>query len=180
MERALLPPAVRKQSRTAASARRSRLLPVAAPILVLFAAACASFVPKIDAPQVSLEDVRVLRIVDSKAEIALKLRLVNPNDSALAISGLEYAITLDERPAASGRTTRVDPLPAGGQGTVDISGRVDIGAVATAMMALSSQLPVKYALTGKVTLQNGPSLPFSRKGEIAISKFDRGTGPPPR
>jgi LEA14-like dessication related protein len=179
MDRALLPLAERRHG-TAARACGSRLLPVAAPVVVLLAAACASLVPKFDAPQVSIETVRVLRVVDSRAEIAVTLRLVNPNDSELAISGLEYEITLDGRAAANGRTTRVEPLAPGGQGTVDITGRVDIGAVATAMMALSSQLPVKYALNGKVTLQSGPSLPFSRKGEIAISKFDPATGPRPR
>ena len=179
MDRALLAPAERRRGR-AARACGSRLLPVAAPVLVFLAAACASLVPKFDAPQVSIETVRVLRVVDSRAEIAVKLRLVNPNDAELAINGLDYEITLDGRAAANGRTTRVEPLPPGGQGTVEIAGRVDIGAVATAMMALSSQLPVKYTLSGKVTLQGGPSLPFSRKGEIAISKFDPATGPRPK
>ena len=149
-------------------------------MLVLFAAACASLVPRVDAPQVSVESVRVLRIVDQRAEIAVKLRLVNPNTVELAVTGLEYEITLDGRPAASGRTTRVDPLPPGGEGTVEIGGRVDVGVIATAMMALSAQWPVKYTIDGKVNLQNAPlALPFSRKGEIAISR-DTAIGPRPR
>jgi LEA14-like dessication related protein len=179
MQRALLPTAKRRRRR-AAGARGSPLLTVTASVLVLFAAACASLVPRFEPPQVSIEAVRVLRVVDSRAEIAVKLRLVNPNDMELAISGLEYEVTLDGRAAANGRTTRVEPLPPGGQGTVEITGRVDIGAVATAMMAVSSQLPVKYTLSGKVALQSGAPLPFSRKGEIAISRFDPATGARPR
>jgi len=179
MQHALLPTAKRRR-RKAARARGSPLVTGALLVVVLFAAACASLVPRFDAPQVNIEAVRVLRVVDSRAEIAVKLRVVNPNDMELAINGLEYEVTLDGRAAANGRTTRVEPLPPNGQGTVEITGRVDIGAVATAMMAVSSQLPVKYTLSGKVTLQSGPPLPFSRKGEIAISRFDPATGPRPR
>jgi LEA14-like dessication related protein len=159
--------------------RALRALPFAAPLMLL-AAACASLGPKFDAPQVSVESVRVLRIVDSRAEIAVRLRLYNPNDVELPLSGLEYEITLDARQAASGRTTRVEPLPPGGEGRLEIAGRVDVGAVATAMMALTSQLPVQYVLNGRATLRNGPSLPFSRKGEITISKFDSTIGTRPR
>ena len=147
---------------------------------VLFIAACASLAPKIDPPQVSLDAVRVMRIVDSKAEISVRLRLSNPNASELVLNALDYEITLDGRPAATGRTTRVDPLPPGAEGRVDLAGRVDVGAVATAMMALGSQLPVAYTLKGTATVQNGLSLPFSRKGEIAVSKFDPALGSRPR
>ena len=180
MERALLAPAQQRPGRVGGSAARGpRVPPIAASILVLFVAACASIGSKFDAPQVSVESVRVLRIVEQRAEISVKLKLVNPNDVELAVTGLEYAITLDGRLAASGRTTRVDTLPPHGEGTVEIAGRVDTGAVATAMMALSSQIPVQYTLAGQVTLQNGVSLPFSRKGDIAISK-DAALGPRPR
>jgi LEA14-like dessication related protein len=135
-------------------------------------AGCASLAPKIEAPRVSLEAVRVARIVDARAEVSLKLRLTNPNDTELALKALEYEVKLDGREAATGRTTRVEPLPAGGEGAVEISGQVDVAAVATAMMALGSQLPVSYAIKGIATLQNGLTLPFSRKGEIAISRFE--------
>jgi LEA14-like dessication related protein len=148
--------------------------------LALLAVACASVAPKIDAPQVSLEAVRVTRIVASKAEISVRLRLVNPNASELVVNELNYEITLDGRQAASGRTTRVDPLPPGGEGTVELGGRVDVAAVATAMMALGSELPVAYTLKGTAALQNGVSLSFSRKGEIAVSRFDPAAGSRPR
>ena len=161
-------------------AREPQLCRIAALGAVLLAAACASVALKVDAPQVSLEAVRVTRIVDSKAEISVRLRLLNPNAAELVINELAYEITLDGRQAASGRTQRVDRLPPGGEGKVELSGRVDVGAVATAMMALGSQLPVQYTLTGTAAVQNGLSLSFSRKGEIAVSKFDPAAGSRPR
>ena len=153
------------------SLRRTALLGAA-----LLVAACASLAPQIDPPQVTLEGVRVTRMAESKAEISLRLRLANPNASELVVKSLEYEVTLDGRQAASGRTTRVDPLPPGGEGTVELSGRVDVAAVVTAMMALGSQLPVAYTLKGTATVQDGLTLVFARKGEVAISKFDSAPG----
>ena len=175
MRRTLLQIAEQRRCGAAARVPRSRGI-ASLGVAALLAAACASVAPKIDAPEVSLEAVRVMRIVDSKAEISVRLRLFNPNASELAINSIDYEITLDGRQAATGRTSRVDRLPAGGEGRVELAGRVDVGAVATAMMALGSELPVAYTLKGNATVQGGRSLSFSRKGEIAVSKFDPGAG----
>jgi LEA14-like dessication related protein len=167
--------------RLGGNARRTRIaLGLAAATAVLMIGACASTAPRIEAPQVALESVRVTRIVDGKAELSVELRLTNPNSSALAVKALDYEITLDNRPAASGHTVRVDTIPAGGEGKVDFAGRVDVGAVATAMMALGSQLPVAYTLRGTVTVQDWAPISFSRSGKIAVSKFDSAFGTAPR
>ena len=147
---------------------------------ILIIAACAAPAPRVEAPQVSLESVRVTRIVDGKAELSVGLRLSNPNASALAINAVDYEIMLDNRLAASGHTVRVDTLPAGGEAKVDLAGRVDVGAVAAAMMVLGSQLPVAYTLKGSVTVQGWAPISFSRSGKIEISKFDSAFGTPPR
>jgi LEA14-like dessication related protein len=147
---------------------------------ILIITACATPAPRIEAPQVSLESVRVTRIVDGKAELSVGLRLSNPNASALPIKAVDYEIMLDNRPAASGHTVRVDTLPAGGEAKVDLAGRVDVGAVAAAMMVLGSQLPVAYTLKGSVTVQGWAPISFSRSGKIEISKFDSAFGTPPR
>lgn len=165
--------------RVATQRRRTLFLsvPFAASLLL---AACASGPSRVEAPEVTLESVRVTRIVGGKADVSVGLRLYNPNASALAVQALEYQITLDNRPAATGRTLRVDTLPAGGEGKVDLAGNVDVGVIATALMALGSQLPVPYTLTGTVTVQGWAPIPFSRNGKIAISKFDSAYGSRPR
>jgi len=162
-----------------ATERPRRILPIAA-LTASLLAACASGPPTIAYPEVTLESVRVTRIVDSKAEVSVGLRLYNPNAMSLPVKSLDYEITLENRPAASGHTVRVDTLPPGGEGKVNIAGRVDIGVVATAMMALGSQLPVAYRLTGTVTVQGWAPIPFSREGKIAVSKFDAAFGSRPR
>jgi LEA14-like dessication related protein len=135
--------------------------------------------PKIEPPQITLETVRVVRIAEGKADLSASLRLSNKNDFELAIDTIEFDLLLDGRPAVSSRTVHVDALPAGGEAKVDLTGRIDVAAVATALMTLGSQLPVPYALTGTVTLKNGTALAFSRKGEIPVARFDRALGSRP-
>ena|SRR5215468_1683479 len=145
----------------------------------MLVAACASMRTGIKPPEVSVESVRVGRIVDAKADVSLKLALVNPNDVELAIDRLEFDIMLDGRPTVTGRTVHVDPLPPGGQAKVDVAGRVDVAAVATALMTLGSQMPVPYAVNGAVTFKNGTALSFSRKGELPVLRYDGTLGARP-
>lgn len=152
---------------------------IAALAALLFATACTSIRPKIDPPAVTLESVRILRIADAKANISLILRLANPNSFALTIDATDFEVMLDGRPAASVRSVRIEPLPAGGESKVELAGRVDVGAVATALMTLGSQLPVEYALKGTATLRDGTTLPFSRKGEIPVARFEGALGARP-
>ena len=141
--------------------------------------ACASMRSSIQLPEVTLESVRVGRIADAKADISLKLALANHNEVELAIDRVEFDVSLDGRPAVTGRTIHVDPLPPGGQTRVDVAGKVDVAAVATALMTLGSQLPVPYALNGAVTFRNGTALSFSRKGEIPVLRYDGTLGARP-
>jgi LEA14-like dessication related protein len=142
-------------------------------------AACASTRTGIKPPEVTVESVRVGKIADAKADVSLKLALANPNDVELAIDRMEFDVLLDGRPAVTGRTVHFDPLPPGGQAKVDVTGRVDLTAVATALMTLGSQLPVPYTVNGAVTFKNGTALPFSRTGELPVLRYDGSLGARP-
>jgi len=130
-------------------------------------------------PQVTLETVRILRFAESKADLSIGLRITNPNPYALPVDRVEFDVILDGRPAASGRTVRVDKLPPGGEARVDLAGRVDVAVVATGLMAIGSQLPVAYAIKGTITLQDGTALPFARSGRVPVGRIES-VGPRPR
>jgi LEA14-like dessication related protein len=147
---------------------------------VLLVTACVPFGQKFETPEVTLETLRIIRIADAKAELSLGLRVFNPNTYALPVDRAEFDVLIDSRSAVSGRTVHVDPLPAKGEAKVEISGRVEVGAVATALMSIGSQLPVDYVISGTITLSDGTALPFARKGRIPVVRFDRGFGPRPQ
>lgn len=120
--------------------------------------------------------MRVERIAAAKADISLKLTLTNHNDVELPVERIQFDVALDGRPAVSGYSVHVDPLPPGGEAKVDLAGKVDVAAVATALMTVGSQLPVPYELSGTLTLRNGTALSFSRKGEIPVLRFQGAMG----
>jgi len=163
-----------------ATRRSLRSLAVPALLALVLGTACTSTPTKPDPPMVTLDTVRILRVADARADVVLVLRLTNPNRFDIVVEAIDYDITLDGRPAATGRSSRVGALPAGGDAKVELAGRVDVAAVATALMTLGSQLPVAYTFKGSVMLRDGSVLAFSRKGEIPVARFDRVLGSRPQ
>jgi len=144
---------------------------------VIVAAACTSTTRHgIEAPSVTVEGVRIVRIADAKASVSVSLKLANPNPFALPLDAIACDFTLDRRPAASVHSVHMDPLPAGGEAKLELAGQVDIAVVATSLMALGTQLPVEYTLAGSATLRDGTALPFSGKGQITVARFEGALG----
>ena len=163
-----------------AMGRRLRNFAVPSLLVLFLGIACTSISTKPDPPVVTLETVRILSVADGRANVALVLRLSNPNRLDLVVDAIDYEATLGGRPAATGRSVHIEPLPAGGDARVELAGRVDVAALATALMTLGSQLPVAYTFKGTVTLRDGSVLAFSRKGEIPVARFDRVLGSRPQ
>jgi LEA14-like dessication related protein len=162
---------------TASSALRRGFL--VACIAILIDGGCTSARPKLEPPTITLDAIRVGRMAEAKADVSLKLTLANHNDFELAIDRVEFDVALDGRPAVNGRSVHLDPLPPGGEAKIELAGRVDTTAVATALMTLGSQLPVPYVISGTLTLKNGRALSFSRKGEIPVLRFEGALGARP-
>jgi LEA14-like dessication related protein len=159
---------------------RMRVACVAWFATALLVTACIPFGQQFQSPEVTLETLRILRIVDAKADLTIGLRVYNPNTYALPVDRVECDVLIDSRPAATSRSVHVDPLPPMGEAKVELSGRVDITAVATAMMSIGSQLPIEYVVKGTITLTDGTVLPFARKGRIPVARFDRSLGARPQ
>jgi LEA14-like dessication related protein len=155
--------------------RRRALLAAA-----LLLGGCVPLGQQFQSPEVTLETLRIVRIADGKADLLIGLRVVNPNTYALPVEKVEFDVTIDGRPAGNSSGMHVDPLPPKGEAKVELSGRVEIGAIATALMSLGSQLPIDYVVIGTLTLHDGTVVPFARKGRVPVARFDRGFGPRPQ
>lgn len=156
-----------------------RHLGIASVAALALAVACTTTKSTIEAPEppsVIVQSVRIVSISNAQANLSLTLGLSNPNDFDLPVDAIACEVTLDGRPAANVQSVHMDPLRAHGEAKVELAGRVDVVAVATSLMALGSQVPVAYTLKGTATLRNGLTLPFSRKGEIPVARFERAFG----
>lgn len=173
---------LRASTRVRGPVLRARAFPLALLTAMLLVAACASTKPQPEHPEppsVTLESVRILRVADGKATLALVLRMANPNPFELGVMDVAADVTLDGRPAASVHHIQIERVPASGEATVEISGLVDVAAVVTALMTLGAQLPVEYIVKGTATLRNGGVLPFARKGQVPVARFGGSLGTHP-
>jgi LEA14-like dessication related protein len=159
---------------------RRRALVTLIALTALAGAGCSSLNQRFDPPTVTLESLRILRIVDARADLRIGLRVFNPNPFVLAVSRVDVDVLIDGRTAASSRSTQITTLPAQGDAPMELSGRVDVAAVATAMMTLASQVPIDYAVSGLISLSDGTRVPFSRKGRVPPTRVDRNFGPRPQ
>src|SRR5213593_4108104 len=85
------------------TSRWLRSFAIPALLVLFFGAACTSIPTKLEPPVATLETVRILSVADARANLALVLRLSNPNRFDLVVDAIEYEVTLDGRPAATGR-----------------------------------------------------------------------------
>jgi len=79
--------------------------------LLLFAAivlsGCATVLPDLDPPKVTIESVRSLPVEGSGPRFEISLRIVNPNSMALDIAGISYTMDLLDKEVISGVTNEV-------------------------------------------------------------------------
>lgn len=140
-------------------------------ITLLGAAGCAGLGVRPDPPQVTLIGLQLVEMGLFEQHYRLRLRLRNPNDFPLAVAGMQYALTVDEQPFATGVSDqRIDVKP---YGTVVME--VDVFSSLSSVLAQLRRLEqgglerLQYRLSGKVSLVGVPrKLPFAFQGEVPL------------
>jgi LEA14-like dessication related protein len=100
---------------------------------------------------------------------ALQLRILNPNDVAIPVEGLSYAIEINDREFAYGVSQQAVEIPAFGEALLDVEVVSNLLNVVQQLQALHGEDrdSLAYRLTGKISLDNNPgSLPFDNSGEL--------------
>jgi len=151
---------------------RVQWLVVAAALLV----ACASFGPHLQAPHVDLLSVQMLSTDMFAQKFKVRVKVQNPNDIELKVTGIEYTILLMGDPFADGESSDQFVLPALGEAEFDMT-------ITTAFVSSLGRLisrmggakleNVDYEIAGKVHIQKGMlrEIPFSHKGKVDFSKL---------
>ena len=135
----------------------------------IFLGACATLSPYKDSPRVSLVNIQPQEIGMLEQRFALQLRILNPNDVAIPVEGLSYAIEINDREFAYGVSRQSVEIPAFGEALLDVEVASNLLNVMQQLQALRSETrnSLAYRLTGKISLANSPaSLPFDYSGEL--------------
>lgn len=129
-----------------------------------------------EAPQVTLAKAELVQFSMSAQRFDLGLRVRNPNDFDLPLSGLGFQLAIDDKPVASGQTSRAVTLPAGGEATVPVTvetNLIESGVVTSFQQVQAWQqaggAEFEYTLSGTLKLADiDMVMPFSRSGTVYV------------
>jgi LEA14-like dessication related protein len=145
------------------------------PVMVMLLASCATFGPKLEAPEVSLVGVQILAADMFAQKFRVRVKVDNPNDLELPVTGLEYTIWLMGDAFAEGTSDHSFVLPAMGEAEFDMT--VTTNFVSSLGRLISRKgggklEDVDYEVAGKVFVDKGlvSKIPFNHKGTVDFSK----------
>ena len=148
-------------------------------LLLLLGACSAPFSGRVEPPEVSIAGLGFGTPGLFEQELRLDLRLANPNDFAIAIDRLAFALDLNRLRFATGRTAQEFELPALGETVVPVAITVPTDDLVDRMMQLGNERRLDYRLTGEAELGGllGLTLPFTREGVLSLPRIP-GLAPP--
>jgi LEA14-like dessication related protein len=113
---------------------------------------CASLVPQLDPPQVTVENIRSLPVEGSGPRFLITIRIVNPNEQALDIAGIAYAIELMDRELVTGVTNEVPVIEGYSEGSIDLEAGVNLFEFLRLLAGLGQAQTdaINYKVTAKV------------------------------
>lgn len=139
-------------------------------MVVLLLAGCASLGGYRDPPRVSLVSIEPLDMTLLEQRYALQLRILNPNDVALPVSGLNYSIEINRREFAYGVSRQSVTIPAHGEALLDVEVISNLLSLMRQVQELGAggKQVIEYRLSGKLSLDHSPvRMPFDYSGELS-------------
>jgi LEA14-like dessication related protein len=151
--------------------RRALLLGFAALLL----AGCATLGGKLESPKVSILGVQMLTTDMFAQKFKVRVKVENPNDMELKVTGLEYQILLMGDSFAEGNSSDKFLLPAKGEAEFDMN--VTTNFVSSLGRLISRKgggklEDIDYEIVGTVYVDKGmiKKVPFSDKGKVDFNK----------
>lgn len=141
-----------------------------AALLVAALAGCASMLPKLTAPTLSVTGVVIGAGNLQQQQIRLTFHAVNPNDRAIPIRSIECNLELEGAAFAQGTTDAAFTLPALGEADFDLNVTANVNSVLGALASGFGHHTVDYRVYGQVRLQGGVvrTIPFDQKGRVRL------------
>lgn len=148
--------------------RREFLLSAA----ILLLAGCDGLSLGLEAPKVSLADIRLVGGGLLEQHFLLTLRVFNPNDREIPVDSLSFQVELNGMEFARGASHRPVVLQPLGDTLVEVEGISNLASVLDQLRGLkpgpdgSGGIP--YRIHGSLRSGSRGVIPFDRKGEVAL------------
>ncbi len=134
-------------------------------------AGCSLFVPKLQAPALSIVNVELLKSALWEQRLKVRMRVQNPNDRTLPVKGLSYTIEVAGQPFASGVSAASFVVPARGEAEFDMNVTANMAGALFNMLGRGGAADrIEYRISGKVSLSEGllRTVPFDQRGSFRL------------
>lgn len=147
---------------------------VAGCLLAVALAGCA-MLPRLLAPEIRIDAVRVERLSVGEARFAVVLDVANPNADALVVESLEAELRVEGVVLGAARLDAPARLPARDRTLTTLVVRSQLAAALRAAAAVAQRsesssggrMAVRYEVSGVALLEGGRRIDFRRDGEMA-------------
>lgn len=136
---------------------RPTLRHLSALLLMAALAGCASWAPR-DPLHIDLVGLEPLPSEGLEARFAVKLRVQNPNESAINFNGVSLALDINDQPLARGVSDQRGQVPRFGETVISVPVTISAYSVLRQAWGASAHQP-------------GQSLPYQLRGKLADGLF---------
>lgn len=139
---------------------------------IALVAGCASTTEFANPPRVTLADLRLAEMTLMEQRYAATLRVQNPNDARLNVSGMEYTIYVNERKFADGVRSENFSVPGYGETLIEVNLTSTVLRVFEQFKNLSESQSkeFRYRIAGSLRLVGlAGSIPFSHQDVLDLS-----------
>lgn len=136
---------------------------------ILFLAGCAAVLPRVNPPYVSLSDLRVTNIGVFEQRYTMKLRIQNPNDFKLPITGMDFTVSFNDIEFGRGVSRQNVTVPAYGEAQINVDMVSNLGRLVDQLkeLELGGGAGLRYRLVGGLSVANRTDkIPFEYFGEV--------------
>ncbi|MDJ0785309.1 MAG: LEA type 2 family protein [Myxococcota bacterium] len=136
-------------------------------LLLLTVPGCASLGSRFEAPEVFLIGLAPLPGGALEQRFLVQLRVLNPNDTALEIDGVDFTLDVNGARLTRGVSSERLTIPRLGEGVVQVTATTTLFDIFRQLLIVSDRTDLDYELRGRI-LRPGVrgSLRFERSGTL--------------
>lgn len=144
-------------------------------LLSLTIAGCAVLSPNFQEPEVEVTSIEPMPAgPGNDLRFRINLRVFNPNNSTLALSGLYYTLSLSGHKVITGTSSNLPPIAPYGQENIAVDATASlVGSIFAAMDLIGSgRSTVPYELEAKLGLKSSilPSIKVRKQGQVDLNQ----------
>lgn len=141
-------------------------------LIILLAAGCAGLQSDYETPSVIITDFRALPSGGIAPRFEIGLHIINPNRTALHLTGISYTVKLEGHKVLTGVSNKLPVIEAYGDGDVKLAATADLfGSISLLTDMIQKQRNTfRYALNVKMDIGGiRPNIHVRKEGNISLS-----------